>query len=166
MPSDRYSYKIWAPIVVILAISLSMHHRSYDAVSGAAQMLLQQDLFTPTRLDAASALGAGDNTQYTATDADAQQADEKEDEGDKPKDIGKPLNVVIMYGDDWRHDAIGVGGSKWPVHTPFIDWLATNKGLRFTHNCVTSSICWISRATLHTGTCIVILIIVYWYCFV
>lgn len=44
----------------------------------------------------------------------------------------------------------GVAGTL-PVETPFIDWLARNKGMRFTHNCVTSSICWISRATLHSG---------------
>ena len=44
----------------------------------------------------------------------------------------------------------GVAGTL-PVHTPFLDWLAREKGIRFTHNCVTTSVCWISRATLHTG---------------
>jgi arylsulfatase A-like enzyme len=46
--------------------------------------------------------------------------------------------------------SLGVAGDL-PVETPFIDWLARNKAMRFTHNCVTSSICWISRATLHSG---------------
>jgi arylsulfatase len=59
-----------------------------------------------------------------------------------------PLNIVLLYGDDWRHDSLGVAGSV--TRTPFLDRLA-QEGIRFTHNCVTTSICWISRATLHTG---------------
>jgi arylsulfatase len=61
----------------------------------------------------------------------------------------QPLNVVLLYGDDWRHDSLGIAGTQL-VQTPFLDRLA-RENLRFTHNCVTSSICWISRATLHTG---------------
>lgn len=60
----------------------------------------------------------------------------------------KPLNVLILYGDDWRHDVLGIAGSA--VQTPFLDRLA-EEGVRFTHKCVTTSVCWISRATLHTG---------------
>ncbi|CAB9514518.1 Extracellular sulfatase SULF-1 [Seminavis robusta] len=124
---DRFSYKVWVPITVVIAITLSMHHRSYDAVTGAVEQLMNQDIFAPTRMDD-SALPSSH----------------------EPNKIDKPLNVVVMYGDDWRHDAIGVAGTL-PVETPFIDWLSRNKGMRFTHNCVTSSICWISRATLHSG---------------
>ena len=36
------------------------------------------------------------------------------------------------------------------MHTPFLNELAS-EGIRFTHNMVTTSICWISRATLFTG---------------
>jgi len=61
----------------------------------------------------------------------------------------KPLNVLILYPDDWRHDTIGAAG-KYPVKTPFLDSLA-DEGIRFTHNCVTTSVCWVSRATLFTG---------------
>ena len=61
----------------------------------------------------------------------------------------QPLNIVLLYGDDWRHDSLGIAGTQL-VQTPFLDRLA-RESLRFTHNCVTSSICWISRATLHTG---------------
>jgi Sulfatase len=61
----------------------------------------------------------------------------------------KPLNVVILYPDDMRHDSLGCAGTQL-VQTPFLDSLAAS-GIRFTHNCVTSSICWISRATLFTG---------------
>jgi arylsulfatase len=61
----------------------------------------------------------------------------------------KPLNIVILYGDDWRHDSIGSANASI-VRTPFFDWLAT-QGVKFVHNCVTTSVCWISRATLYTG---------------
>ena len=60
----------------------------------------------------------------------------------------KPLNILILYPDDWRHDSIG--GVAPIVHTPFLNELAS-EGIRFTHNMVTTSICWISRATLFTG---------------
>lgn len=59
-----------------------------------------------------------------------------------------PLNIIILYPDDWRHDDIG--GVAPIVRTPFLNRLAT-KGIRFTYNAVTTSICWISRATLFTG---------------
>lgn len=61
----------------------------------------------------------------------------------------KPLNVVILYGDDWRHDTLGVAGHP-VVKTPRLDLLA-GESVRFTHNCVTTSICGVSRASLHTG---------------
>jgi Sulfatase len=60
----------------------------------------------------------------------------------------KPLNILVLYPDDWRHDTIGKENSI--VQTPFLDSLA-DQGIRFRQNAVTSSICWISRATLFTG---------------
>ena len=60
----------------------------------------------------------------------------------------KPLNVILLYPDDWRHDDIG--GVAPVVRTPFLNRLATD-GIRFTYNAATTSICWISRATLFTG---------------
>jgi len=60
----------------------------------------------------------------------------------------KPLNVLVLYPDDWRHDTIGKENSM--IHTPFLDSLA-DQGIRFRQNAVTSSICWVSRATLFTG---------------
>ncbi len=62
---------------------------------------------------------------------------------------GKPMNVVVLYADDWRHDTLGVAGNP-VVKTPSLDALA-KEGMRFTHNCVTTSICGVSRATLFTG---------------
>jgi arylsulfatase A-like enzyme len=61
----------------------------------------------------------------------------------------QPLNVVVLYGDDWRHDTLGSAGNP-VVKTPNLDRLA-REGLRFTNNCVTTSICGVSRATLFTG---------------
>jgi arylsulfatase A-like enzyme len=60
-----------------------------------------------------------------------------------------PLNIVVLYGDDWRHDTLGCAGNP-VVQTPRIDQLA-REGMRFTNNCVTTSICGVSRATLLTG---------------
>lgn len=60
-----------------------------------------------------------------------------------------PLNVVILYADDWRHDTLGCAGNP-VVLTPRIDALA-REGLRFTNSFVTTSICGVSRATLLTG---------------
>ena len=61
----------------------------------------------------------------------------------------KPLNVVVLYADDWRHDTLGCAGHP-VLKTPHLDRLA-GEGVRFTRNCVTTSICGVSRATLFTG---------------
>jgi arylsulfatase len=61
----------------------------------------------------------------------------------------KPMNVLILYGDDWRHDSLGVAGNP-VVKTPRLDTLAEG-GLRFTRNYVTTSICGVSRACLYSG---------------
>ncbi|MCH7224770.1 sulfatase [Haloferula sp. A504] len=61
----------------------------------------------------------------------------------------KPMNVVLLFADDWRHDTLGVAGNP-VVRTPHLDRLA-GQGIRFTSNCVTTSICGVSRASLYTG---------------
>lgn len=58
-------------------------------------------------------------------------------------------NVLILFADDWRFDTLGAAGNPIVI-TPNLDALAKD-GVRFTHNCVTTSICGISRATLFTG---------------
>lgn len=63
--------------------------------------------------------------------------------------FSKPLNVVLLYADDWRYDTLGIAGNPI-VKTPVIDQLA-RQGTRFTHACVTTSICGVSRASLLTG---------------
>lgn len=60
-----------------------------------------------------------------------------------------PTNVVVLYADDWRFDTLSIAGNP-VVKTPNIDALARD-GFRFTHSCVTTSICGVSRASLFTG---------------
>lgn len=59
------------------------------------------------------------------------------------------MNVLVLYADDWRHDTLGIAGNPI-VQTPNLDKLSTT-GVRFTENCVTTSICCVSRASLFTG---------------
>jgi arylsulfatase A-like enzyme len=58
-------------------------------------------------------------------------------------------NVVLLFADDWRHDTLGCAGNP-VVQTPHLDRLAA-EGVRFTRNCVTTSICGVSRASVLTG---------------
>ena len=62
---------------------------------------------------------------------------------------GGPLNILVLYADDWRHDTLGAAGHP-VVKTPQLDRLA-REGVRFTHNYVTTAICGVSRASLFTG---------------
>jgi len=64
-------------------------------------------------------------------------------------DTRQPLNIVILYADDWRYDTLGCAGNSI-VKTPRLDQLA-GEGVRMTHNCATTAICGVSRATLLTG---------------
>jgi arylsulfatase A-like enzyme len=61
----------------------------------------------------------------------------------------EPLNVLVLYADDWRFDTLGCAGNPG-VKTPNLDRLA-GEGFRFTQNCVTTAICGVSRASLFTG---------------
>ena len=61
----------------------------------------------------------------------------------------KPLNILVLLADDWRFDSLGCAGNP-VVQTPNVDRLA-QQGLRFTHACVTTPICGVSRASLFTG---------------
>lgn len=58
------------------------------------------------------------------------------------------MNVIILYPDDWRHDDLQDANPV--IKTPTFTQLAKD-GIRFTYNAVTTSICWMSRATLFTG---------------
>jgi arylsulfatase len=58
-------------------------------------------------------------------------------------------NILVLYADDWRFDTLGCAGNPI-VKTPNLDALA-KKGVRFTQNAVTTSICGVSRGSLFTG---------------
>ena len=78
-----------------------------------------------------------------------QEQEQVEQPSDEEEEEKPPMNILLFYADDWRYDTMGAAGNPI-VKTPFIDALA-KEGVRFTENCVTTSICWISRATLYTG---------------
>ncbi|MBL7645400.1 MAG: sulfatase-like hydrolase/transferase [Candidatus Hydrogenedentes bacterium] len=61
----------------------------------------------------------------------------------------KPMNVVVIVGDDHRADALGCAGHPF-LQTPNLDRLAA-EGVRFTNACVTTAICCTSRASIFTG---------------
>lgn len=61
----------------------------------------------------------------------------------------KPMNVVLIIGDDHRGAALGCGGHPF-LQTPNLDRLAA-EGVRFTNACVTTAICCTSRASIFTG---------------
>jgi arylsulfatase len=67
---------------------------------------------------------------------------------DEQSNVHPPLNVLLLYADDWAMKTLGILSDH--VKTPYLDQLARS-GMLFTDNCVTTSICWISRATLLTG---------------
>lgn len=60
-----------------------------------------------------------------------------------------PLNVLLVIADDWRHDTLGCAGHP-VVQTPSLDRLAA-QGVRFTQAAVTTSVCWVSRASIFLG---------------
>jgi len=64
------------------------------------------------------------------------------------------MNILLLYADDWTHHTLSSYHKVKPTNTilktPILDALASD-GIRFSHNCVTTSVCWISRATLYTG---------------
>ena len=55
------------------------------------------------------------------------------------------LNIVLFYADDWTMQVLGKLNPL--VQTPNIDKMADN-GMIFTDNCITTSVCWMSRASL------------------
>lgn len=66
------------------------------------------------------------------------------------RQLHKPLNVVVLYPDDWSGRDVGSLDPDGVLQTPTIDRLA-REGVHFVKNAVTTSICWISRATLFSG---------------
>jgi len=78
-----------------------------------------------------------------------EEPNQKDAKSDRPTEKKKPMNILLLYADDWTAKTLGAAGNN-VVKTPVLDKLA-KEGVRFSENCVTTSICWVSRATLFTG---------------
>jgi len=65
-----------------------------------------------------------------------------------PNTTSDKMNIVLFYADDWTMKVLGALNPH--VMTPNIDNMIRH-GMLFGSNCVTTSICWVSRATLATG---------------
>lgn len=81
------------------------------------------------------------------------QTETKEESATTKTDL-TGMNILLLYADDWTHHTLSSFHKTQPpntiLQTPTLDALSQD-GIRFTHNCVTTSVCWISRATLFTG---------------
>ena len=65
------------------------------------------------------------------------------------QEVEKPPNIVFLFTDDQRSDAVGYAGND-VIQTPYINRLA-RQSLRFNNCFVTTSICCISRASVLSG---------------
>ncbi|KAL9182901.1 hypothetical protein ACHAXT_004180 [Thalassiosira profunda] len=97
------------------------------------------------------------NTQPETAEEQPDAAQSEEGGGEPIRVLKEDLtgmNILLLYADDWTHHTLSAFHKVQPVNTilktPILDALAQD-GIRFTHNCVTTSVCWISRATLYTG---------------
>jgi arylsulfatase A-like enzyme len=88
------------------------------------------------------------NQQQNQRTAEQEQPLPPNSKEQKKTDSKEPLNIVLFYADDWTMKTLGTLNQN--VKTPVLDELAS-QGVLFTNNCVTTSICWISRATMVTG---------------
>jgi len=133
---------------------------SFTTVQRLLLIYYHDDNITATTADADNNERKSDSRPVASQQQQQQQreiAHQEDDDDDNhllplqlqtPPNNDKPLNILILYPDDWRHDSIGGVGPV--VQTPFLNQLAS-QGIRFTQNCVTTSVCWVSRATLYTG---------------
>jgi arylsulfatase A-like enzyme len=87
--------------------------------------------------------------QQANTQTNQQSSGESTMRSSRDNGHAKPLNIVLLYADDWRYDSLGIAGNR-VLQSPNIDQLARD-GVRFERNCVTTSICGVSRASLLTG---------------
>eukprot|EP00578_Thalassiosira_sp_NH16_P020710 CAMPEP_0181100994 /NCGR_PEP_ID=MMETSP1071-20121207/13504_1 /TAXON_ID=35127 /ORGANISM="Thalassiosira sp., Strain NH16" /LENGTH=670 /DNA_ID=CAMNT_0023183789 /DNA_START=229 /DNA_END=2237 /DNA_ORIENTATION=- len=104
--------------------------------------------------------GMGERERSDTTTTTKMTHEELKSFADKYRRIPQPeknltgMNILLLYADDWTHHTLSSFHKTEPLNTvlktPVLDALASD-GMRFTHNCVTTSVCWISRATLYTG---------------
>lgn len=65
----------------------------------------------------------------------------------------KPLNILLLYADDWSYNTLGAMGNEY-VQTPHLDELA-RQGVLFTHSCVVTSGTFHIRILATTNWCTV-----------
>ena len=103
--------------------------------TSAAALILLSVMCVMTKLGGLTSLYAPSEATSTAkTTKKASGMDEK------------PMNIVLLYADDWSFSTLGAMGNEY-VQTPVLDDLA-RQGVLFTHACVVTSVCMQSRATL------------------
>lgn len=114
-------------------------------IIAASFLLLCISQFSMMRSQLTSYLPETAASLFSSPSSSSSSQEEEEDAANAKKG---PLNILVLYPDDWRHDHIADENPQ--VITPFLTRIA-REGIRFTHNCVTTSVCWISRATLFSG---------------
>lgn len=72
----------------------------------------------------------------------------RERDSKNSKDHRQPPDILLIYTDQWRWDALGSIGS--PARTPALDLLA-EQGVHFDHAIVQAPVCMPSRASMLTG---------------
>ena len=109
-------------------------NQAFQQLEGQFNNVFQSDT-TTTKVDSSSSQSQYHKTQKNSEDLTG-------------------MNILLLYADDWSHWTLSSNHKTNPLNTvlktPILDALAAD-GIRFTHNCVTTSVCWISRATLYTG---------------
>jgi arylsulfatase len=143
--SFRINTHLQACVAVLVVLTFLAIYR------GGTQGILNIDLYA-TRSDIPTLYkGNGNVVECIRGDSSTQQ--ERTAKGKvktEPKTAADvPLNIMLFYADDWTMKVMGKLNPH--VHTPNIDRMA-DEGVLFTNNCVTTSMCWISRATMVTGT--------------
>ena len=161
------SWKLETPInsEIIATPSLRISHANQDSRTTGAT---QAPVTFPTSSEPANGTAAS-STQRLATSTTSPTPDptterqkreeeikaiqeeikqKKQEKDQSAKGKGDKPNILLLYGDDWTLKTLGVLNKA--VKTPNLDKMSQN-GMLFTHNCVTTSICMVSRATLYTG---------------
>ena len=140
----------------ILTIDLSYAGTSGSPAAQQKDRKAREDI----NVESEPVVEAPSNTNSSIHDTDARtpESSKQQQKLHKPKgdvkteqktDVNAPMNIMLFYADDWTMKVMGKLNPH--VHTPNIDRMA-DEGVMFTSNCVTTSMCWISRATMVTGT--------------
>eukprot|EP00567_Pseudictyota_dubia_P002441 CAMPEP_0197466644 /NCGR_PEP_ID=MMETSP1175-20131217/65162_1 /TAXON_ID=1003142 /ORGANISM="Triceratium dubium, Strain CCMP147" /LENGTH=583 /DNA_ID=CAMNT_0043002693 /DNA_START=359 /DNA_END=2110 /DNA_ORIENTATION=- len=143
-------------LLCFLASLLFMQHHASQMTTIPDKVLSIGDFPAENRRAEATGVGSGGAASRTTAmhKSTTPGATSAMDESSKPSAMSKmrpekPMNILLLYADDWRHDTLGAAGNP-VVKTPYLDKLA-EEGVRFTENCVTTSVCWCSRVTLYSG---------------